>query len=66
MQTYTNNGFTGKLTLSNELTIYDRQGRCVLHTDSANVKGTRSKWLKRQVDNFPEFMRILGREDLLC
>ena len=56
--TYTSdNGYTGVMYGKSSFVVYDRDGVEVLHT---SLRGFNSEFeLRRQVDGFPEFIKLL-------
>lgn len=59
------NGFQGILYGKSSLKILDSEGCEVLHTGFRNPNLNDEKSLYDYLDNFPDFLKTIGREDLL-
>ena len=55
------NGYTGKLYGKSSLSIYNSIGREVMHTCFRTINTLEE--LKQEVENFPEFLRVLSNKD---
>lgn len=55
------NGYTGKLYGKSSLSIYNSIGREVMHTCFRKINTLEE--LKQEVEEFPEFLRVLSNKD---
>ncbi len=55
------NGYTGKLYGKSSLSIYNSIGREVMHTCFRTINTLEE--LKQEVEEFPEFLRVLSDKD---
>lgn len=57
------NGFSGKLYGESSMSIYDKDGKEVLHTGFRNASIDSEKALYEHLESFPEFLEMLTNRD---